>query len=211
MTQCWANSRHKGSELLLLLAIADFADEQGTAFPAISTLAEKCRIQPRRVRYILRTLERSGELSIKQNKGPPPKFPNLYKITLPDGGLHSTAGVHSKVQRAALEGMRGLHCSATKPSLTVSNHPTVGFERFWRIYPDKRKGSKSACFRLWQDEGLDASVEQIISHVLVMRTNADWVKEDGEYVPAPLTYLRQQRWDGSELYDIADSRFEGGI
>lgn len=211
MSQCWAKSEHAGSELLLLLALADFSDDCGKSYPAISTLAQKCRMQPRRVRYILRALEKSGELSVEINKGPPPKFPNLYKITLIDRGLHATAGVHSRVRTDALRGTKWVHCSAAKPSLTINNHQAGYFEEFWRTYPDKRKGSKSACLKVWRDEGLDTVSEQIFSHVAAMKQSADWLKEDGAYVPAPLTYLNQQRWDGSELGEVVDSRFEGGI
>ena len=39
----WDRSAHAGNALLMLLAIADFADDEGRAFPSVSTLAKKCR------------------------------------------------------------------------------------------------------------------------------------------------------------------------
>ena len=47
MARVWDKSRHAGSELLMLLAIADFADDDGKAYPAVSTLATKCRMTGR--------------------------------------------------------------------------------------------------------------------------------------------------------------------
>ncbi len=44
----WEHSQHKGSALLLLLAIADHAHEDGGgAYPSIGTLAAKIRMTPR--------------------------------------------------------------------------------------------------------------------------------------------------------------------
>jgi hypothetical protein len=66
MTQVWATSQHKGSRLLLLLAIADFAHDDGTgAYPSIATLAEKIRMSERQVIRLLQALEASGELMVK--------------------------------------------------------------------------------------------------------------------------------------------------
>ena len=44
MTQVWERSQHKGSELLLMLAIADNANDQGVAYPSKKTLAKKTRL-----------------------------------------------------------------------------------------------------------------------------------------------------------------------
>ena len=50
MNWVWEHSTAKGSELLLLLDIADAADDQGrNAFPSISTLAAKTRMSRRTV------------------------------------------------------------------------------------------------------------------------------------------------------------------
>lgn len=66
--QVWKHSRAKGSNLLVLLAIADIADEQGrNAWPSPEHLAEKTRMTPRAMRLILHRLERDGELVIELN------------------------------------------------------------------------------------------------------------------------------------------------
>lgn len=80
MAKVWELSRHKGNDLLMLLAIADFADDEGKAYPSVSTLAEKCRMQARGANKVLATLRASGELEICQNEGP--KGTNLYRVVL---------------------------------------------------------------------------------------------------------------------------------
>lgn len=65
IVEAWNHSQAGGSELLLLLAIADNADpEDGMAWPKESLLASKARVTERQVRRLLEALEQRGELEI---------------------------------------------------------------------------------------------------------------------------------------------------
>lgn len=81
MARVWESSKHTGTELLMLLAVADFADDHGNAYPAVSTLAAKCRTTPRHANRILCALRESGELEVRMNAGP--RGTNLYRLTMP--------------------------------------------------------------------------------------------------------------------------------
>jgi hypothetical protein len=65
MTHVWERSQHKGSELLLLLAIADNANDQGIAYPSLRTLARKIRMSRRNVIFLVKRLVASGELRVE--------------------------------------------------------------------------------------------------------------------------------------------------
>lgn len=80
MARVWAESRHSGSELLMLLAIADFADDEGNAYPSVPTLALKCRMTPRNANRTLAALRASGALEIRMNEGP--RGTNRYRVVL---------------------------------------------------------------------------------------------------------------------------------
>lgn len=84
MARVWDGSKHSGSELLMLLAIADFADDDGRAYPSISRLARKCRVTSRYAIVLLDALSQSGELEIKKNAGPVGQGgrTNLYRVAL---------------------------------------------------------------------------------------------------------------------------------
>jgi hypothetical protein len=59
----WRRSQAKGSDLLVLLAIADNADaETAEAFPSIKYLSRKTRLSERGVQYAIAHLIESGEL-----------------------------------------------------------------------------------------------------------------------------------------------------
>lgn len=84
MARVWDGSKHSGSELLMLLAIADFADDDGRAYPSISRLARKCRVTSRYAIVLLDALSQGGELEIKKNAGPVGQGgrTNLYRVAL---------------------------------------------------------------------------------------------------------------------------------
>ena len=42
----------------------------------------------------------------------------------------------------------------------------------------------------------------IVKHLQWMATTAQWLKDNGAFIPAPLVYLNQQRWDGAEIPEI---------
>jgi len=57
------HSKARGSALLLLLAIADYANDAGTgAFPSVATLAKKTRMDRRHVQRARHKLQDMGEL-----------------------------------------------------------------------------------------------------------------------------------------------------
>ena len=77
------------------------------------------------------------------------------------------------------------------------------FEQFWSAWPkSQRKGGKATCQAKWDKLKLDLQADQIIKHVEWMKTTEQWKKGDGAFIPAPLVYLNQMRWDGAEVPEI---------
>ena len=81
------------------------------------------------------------------------------------------------------------------------------FPQFWATWPrNPRKGSKSLCLRRWEKGYFDTQAETIIKHVEWMKTTTDWLKDNGAFIPAPLVYLNQMRWDGADVPEPAPVR-----
>lgn len=71
MSAVWEFSAADGSELLLLLAIADHANDRGeNAFPSKATLSRKTRQHERTVQSQIQRLETAGELRVSRATGP---------------------------------------------------------------------------------------------------------------------------------------------
>jgi hypothetical protein len=62
MARVWAQSTRKDGELLVMLALADFANDAGESWPSIPELAQKARLTERQTRRVLIKLEQVGEI-----------------------------------------------------------------------------------------------------------------------------------------------------
>lgn len=77
-----------------------------------------------------------------------------------------------------------------------------GFETFWAEWPGGgRKGGKAECLKVWRKDRLEAQAANIVAHVKALKTSREWLKDGGEFIPAPVVYLRGKRWDGAEIGD----------
>lgn len=76
----WLYSEADGSVLLMALAIADFADQDGRAYPSVRRLAAMARITDRHARKALRKLVQLHELTVEPMAGP--KKTNVYRLRL---------------------------------------------------------------------------------------------------------------------------------
>jgi len=78
MSNVWDHSKMKGSTLLLLIAIADNANDDGLAWPGIETLAKKTRQTERTISNQIGKCEQSGELMVYRRDG----LHNHYIVTV---------------------------------------------------------------------------------------------------------------------------------
>jgi len=69
------------------------------------------------------------------------------------------------------------------------------FEKFWDIYPGPRRVGKAKCLKVWQAQELEALANRILQHVTAMSSSAQWRESGGKFIPAPLTYLNQRRFE----------------
>jgi hypothetical protein len=74
-----------------------------------------------------------------------------------------------------------------------------GFAKFWETWPtNDRKQAKGKCLDAWKKASAERDAALVIDHVTAMKSSREWLKNDGEFVPAPLVYLNQRRWEGAE-------------
>lgn len=80
MTEVWKHATVDQGTLLVLLALADSADERSrSCYPGIDGLAAKSRLSERQVQYCLQRLREIGIVEVKRNASPVKT--NLYRIT----------------------------------------------------------------------------------------------------------------------------------
>lgn len=84
-------------------------------------------------------------------------------------------------------------------SVTTDKHTSsppggdgVGFEEFWKTYP--RKVGKGAAQRAWHNTR-KIRPANIVAIVESHKRSPAWIKEDGQFIPHPATWLNQHRWE----------------
>ena len=67
--QVWEQSQTQDSERMLLLAIAEHAEDNGYAWPGIARLASMIKKSPRHTMRLIGNLEAAGELFVHRQNG----------------------------------------------------------------------------------------------------------------------------------------------
>lgn len=111
MSRVWDHSKASGGARLVLLAVADFCDDQGHAYPSVAALARKANLSERTAQYAIAELQAMGELCVKPSAGP--HGTNLYTVTVgdfePEGGAKSAPAnkANRGAKSAPVQNLRG--------------------------------------------------------------------------------------------------------
>jgi hypothetical protein len=92
-----------------------------------------------------------------------------------------------------------------KPMTQVKSLLNVahGFDEFWKCWPNgPRKAAKQQCLNKWAKLNCCQNASLIVAHVEAMKKHKDWTKDEGAFIPAPLVYLNQARWEASVEQEI---------
>jgi hypothetical protein len=96
MSRVWAHSRQKGGELLIMLALADFANDEGECWPSIPVLAQKARLTERQVQKLIPKLQEAGELLVERSNGGRNRRNRFFVTGSENGELSSPNKIHRK-------------------------------------------------------------------------------------------------------------------
>ena len=195
MARVWATSDHAGTELLMLLAIADFSDDDGRAYPAVGTLAKKCRMTDRNARMILANLRDTGELVVRFGEGP--KGANQYLIPLKRSSPLKNSSSLKHTSATPEAGFRlPLKPTSAKPSV---NHQET---------PERKKlpsSSRETTFAEWL-ESIKASGQKPLSDYLAVWDYAERIKLPAEWIDIAWLqfrdrYLNDPKFSGKRYAD----------
>lgn len=138
-TYVWEHSKQSGSKLVVMLALADYANpETGECWPSIETLAEKCRMTTRYLRTILTGLQKDGEVQRIRGAGQRTETgaTNRYVLCgyqewikqvkaikregVNNSSSHAGQGVNNSSARGEQEFHQGVNNSSPKPLIEPS-------------------------------------------------------------------------------------------
>lgn len=90
--------------------------------------------------------------------------------------------------------------------------PFPGFAAFWASWPQhRRKSDKARCEQHWRAHDLEPIAPTIIARVDAWRRSPDWRKDGGQFIPAPLVWLRRAAYEAPAPAEIsADEQIPPG-
>lgn len=130
LAKVWEGYPGGGSELLALLALADWSDDDGRCWPAIAAISKKTRLSRSQTQRVVHALIDSGYVTVTGNEtGGAPGSTRQYRIVLSKltGRMDATGSANATGRTDAADGSHG--CAETgrtdatqtviEPSLTV--------------------------------------------------------------------------------------------
>ena len=172
----WASKINTKSPVskLILMMIANYANEKGEAYPSQDHLAKICQCSKRSIVRHIQELEKQKFISIRKEKNGAYGF-NLYKLNIrytPDWHLTNDRLAHN-----------------TQDKQIISN-----FENWWAITPRKIGKKKAKSIK----SEVEQKIEEVTEQELIegMTRYAESVKNtETEFIVHPSTFLSQGRWE----------------
>jgi hypothetical protein len=185
MTRVWESSMQRGTALLLLLALADFADDSGgSALPSIHTLAAKARLSSRQVKRLVAQLAGSGELAVERNAGP--HRVNRYYLLVqakPDSDARDTVTSRHHDTDSTAKGtsasLSGVTTASPDPSSDPSTNRQGEHATVKGMFPDQQSEEAKTepltppdLFEAWNEFAVPAGLPEAKSLTQERRRNA---------------------------------------
>lgn len=82
-------------------------------------------------------------------------------------------------------------CKCKKENECYAGEGVADFDRFWAVYP--RKVSKAAAKQAFAQ--VEVPVEVLIRAVQLQKQSHQWQKDGGQFIPNPVSWLKQGRWE----------------
>lgn len=129
-----------------------------------------------------------------------------YNLYLPNFEYHNgeTAKTRALGKNRAEKARSNARSNATRVTKTLPekrreeksiNTPSDdGFDMFYQAYP--KKVGKPAATKAWKAAKVKVDeVSAILGDIATRSQSRDWIKDDGQFIPNPATYLNQRRWE----------------
>lgn len=215
MSWVWDNGPTAAVDRLVLLALADFCDDQGKCWPSMDRIGEKACMTGRGARNVIRRLEEEGWISVavgggrggcstyqiimqkeehrSRNEIPGTEYPEPEN---PERGDIKPGTPRPKTRNA---GSAEPSLNHQEPSLSAQAAPArvLRFEEFWNAYPHRngtKKGRKPA------EAKYRAAVKRgVPEQAIIDGARAAWRHPDvlRGFARDPTTWLNQAGWEDS--------------
>ena len=189
MSQVWETGPAKQSHLLVMLALADYANDSGTCWPSMASIAAKARVTERGARKIVRELEALGWLEIDTGGGR--HGCNRYTVNPEQGSPRNDVPPGTAMQETRNSDAQNPEQPFRRTVKNRQKPSKISFDEFWNLVPNKV--AKSDAKIAWGK----MSLTDRHSAVRYVSDFYSWFKKrHPSAMPMnPARYLENRRWE----------------
>lgn len=203
INEIWTHSPEKGSALLVHLALADYANDDGKCWPSVATIAKKARITDRQVRRVFNVLtaKKLIDISFRVDTSSIYQLYPCQNVT-PDVGVRSTPDIGSTTPDM------GVSQTTTKASIKKQTMYVREFSlKVFDLWP-RRDAKEAAVVEI--EKFLKANAPVHLSNVELaakwlgnrVKRAADIYRNEGtpkDKIPHLRTWMHQKRYNDDHL------------
>ena len=182
---------------LVLMMLANYANEEFSSYPSIAKLSELCSCNERTVMRALQSLIDEGLVkSAPRYLGKGKQTSNQYTLNVRGDNIDTPREVRGDIfDREGVTNSTGdtVRDIQSNKKTNKKKRYTEEFEAWWQVYP-RKDGSKAKAFDLWKkhtDQFID--IQELYS-VTVRFKNVNHGK-DQKFIPHATTWLNQSRYE----------------
>lgn len=184
------------TEKLVLISLADQANEQAMCWPSISSIENRTNLSDRAIQKAIASLLQKGHLTVHFRMGKSsyytvhPRTTFTPELNSPPNDVHHTPEPCSEDPRTTFTHN---HKEPSKnPKTKVRKEYSDTFEQFWTLYPRGEK--KAVAYDIWQKMKLDSMLDEILNALRWSIKDKQWDR-DSKYCPYAERWLKNRRWE----------------
>lgn len=178
----------------------------GQIITSLAHLSEQTMLSARNIRTSIEKLEKTGELTRQTTN----RFTILTLVKWDEyqsQELSPTSQLTNKRQtndkqttttKEVKKERKKEETHAATPGVALQE-PKDTFLIFWDAYP--RKVSKLKAMQIWKKiKPTEDTAQSIMEGLERAKRSSQWIKDGGQFVPHPATWLNQERWNDEETH-----------
>jgi len=193
----WASKQKtgNGTNKLVLISLANYADDNNSCFPSYKTLTTMTELSQRTIARSLKQLEENGFITIKQRfseyEQNARQTSNLYQLNIKSEISATPSHIdypHSHIDNPPLVRVTSHITNHNKP---IYNNE---FETFWKLYPSRPNDNKYGAFQKYSSiiKNKEITFEALIEKTKWFAKTQDG--KDAKFIPHCKTWLSQKRF-----------------
>lgn len=213
----WASKQKvkTASQKLVLLMLANYADDEDKCWPSKKTLADVCCLSKAAICSNILKLEESGFLSVEKREGTSSIIRLNTGVQKVDRGCPSNGQGVSSRKTGGVQPM-DTNLSYTLPTETITETISVDseFEEFWSIYPRRPNNPRKKAMAAYIRARKNVSQKQLLEAIGLYA--AYMAGENPKFIAMASTWLNEERWNcdyskGAEVIKSYAQAKYGGV